>query len=247
MFTNGFKYIRDFYHMNPNRVVQSVFDTAYAQFGRERFNVVSGAKMTHILTHCGTTLLDVGCGPGAYLQALHMKGIQADGVEGNPLFAEQAAECGAKIFIIDLDQSGLSEISEDAYDTVIALDVIEHLHSPEKVLKEMVRVAKKNILISVPAEAPPELSGLGFVYASYQDPTHLRYYTPESLHKLLRDAGVFNISISPVFRVKPLLTHLFSPRWYPILNLLNRLLAHFITPQADWSVLLAVGYKNPGH
>jgi ubiquinone/menaquinone biosynthesis C-methylase UbiE len=232
--------------MKNQSIIQSTKDDAYARFGRGRFDVVSGSKLSRILTHAGQSILDVGCGPGAYIRTLRERGYQVDGVEGNDIMADEAMTTGATIYRSDLDEKGLSFIEDNSYDTVICLDVLEHLYHPSVTLRELVRVSKKNVIVSVPAEVPSELSQTGLTYAAYLDPTHLRYYTPQKLRSDLSVSGLRNIDIHSTFSVQPILTHLFPLRLRPLIRLLNTVLLHMIKPETNWSVLLGVGYKTAG-
>ena len=49
---------------------------------------------------------------------------------------------------IDLEQP--LTIENDAFDIVVALDVLEHLDNPHRALREFYRVARKTVLISLP-------------------------------------------------------------------------------------------------
>lgn len=47
-------------------------------------------------------------------------------------------------------EEGLPQIKDNAYDIVVALDVLEHLENAHLVLKEMIRVARKAVFVSLP-------------------------------------------------------------------------------------------------
>ena len=222
----------------------STHDSAYADFGRGRFDIVSGSKMSRIVAHAGTSILDVGCGPGVYIRALREQGYYVDGVEGNVTMAKEAQKTGAQIYQNDLDVDALSFLPDNSYDTTICLDVLEHLQHPLNLLGDLVRVAKKNVIVSVPAKTPDDLSQAGLVYAAYIDPTHLRYYSPQELRSAMQDVGLQNIEILPTFGIKSINEYLFPKHIKPLMRLLNRIFAHLMVPEANWSVLLGIGYKN---
>ncbi len=55
------------------------------------------------------------------------------------------------IIKIDLNEEKLKlPFNDKEFDYVFCLEVLEHIHSPYKVLSELKRVSKKNIIISVP-------------------------------------------------------------------------------------------------
>lgn len=47
-------------------------------------------------------------------------------------------------------EDGLPDFLDDSFDVVVALDVLEHLEHCHLVLEEMIRVAKKAVIISLP-------------------------------------------------------------------------------------------------
>ena len=95
------------------------------------------------------SVLDVGCGDGLLLQMLAQKGIQAQGVDISDVAVK---ECNKKGFTVQKNDftTDLLPFEKGSFDTVIALDVLEHVYNPEKLLSEMNRVSKSNIVISVP-------------------------------------------------------------------------------------------------
>lgn len=100
------------------------------------------------LTPAGTTL-DVGCGDGLLLEMLKEKSIEAQGVDISDVAVEVCTKKGFPVQKNDFTTDSLP-FGEATFETVIALDVLEHVYNPEKILSEMNRVAKSTIVISVP-------------------------------------------------------------------------------------------------
>ncbi len=99
------------------------------------------------------TVLDVGCGEGFTLKQLSDKNIgeKLEGVD----FLDTAIEIGKKIHPqLKLKQGNIYELpyGNDAFDLVLCTEVLEHLKYPEKALKELKRVTKGYVIISVPNE-----------------------------------------------------------------------------------------------
>jgi ubiquinone/menaquinone biosynthesis C-methylase UbiE len=110
-----------------------------------RFEVTAG-----LILPSAERLLDVGTGNGAFLSFLEGRSSALDlcGLERSKA-AIAASRCGAKIIEGSMDTL---PFQDRAFDTVTALEVIEHLpHAVyPRALAEMARVASRQVLISVP-------------------------------------------------------------------------------------------------
>lgn len=86
--------------------------------------------------YMGSKILDVGCGD-AIMRDLHHGSYIGVDVSGNPDLK------------IDLENETFP-FNEDSFDTVICLEVLEHLDNPHLVLSELIRVSRENLIISLP-------------------------------------------------------------------------------------------------
>ena len=142
----------------------------------------------------GQLLLDIGCGPGHIARKLGNNKIRITGVDlYNP------NNSGFDKFIqmnLDLDPWTI-DISK--YDTVLALDIIEHLSEPEKFLLslryKMTEPTTPKVIVSVP--------NIGFILVRLNllmgrfnyadrgilDITHKRFFTINSLKRMLNETG----------------------------------------------------------
>jgi len=99
------------------------------------------------------SILDVGCGEGFTLNRLkeHEIGSKLEGLE----YSKDAIELGKKTYPdIKITQGSVYELpyKDNSFDLVLCTEVLEHLDKPEIALKELVRVSKKYLVISVPNE-----------------------------------------------------------------------------------------------
>lgn len=146
----------------------------------------------------GSKVLELGCNEGYFSKTLKDKGCHVTGVE----ILEEAGKKAAKIcdaFIQgDLDASGWAQgLKDGSFDTIVAMDVLEHLRWPEKVLKETRRLlsSEGQLVLSIPniahASVILELLQGRFDYRSLGilDKTHLHFYTLQSLKSLLGSTG----------------------------------------------------------
>ena len=140
-------------------------------------------------------LLDVGCGSMPYRRLLAENITRYDGVDlFNP----------SEEIKYRLDAENLTGIPAGAYDTVIMIEVLEHLPHPWLALAEARRVLKPGgvILVSV-----PHLSRL-------HDLPHDYYrFTANGLASLLTEAGFSALEITPKGGVCSFLGHQVSTFW----------------------------------
>lgn len=99
------------------------------------------------------SVLDVGCGEGFTLNKLQEEGIgkKWEGID----FSEEAIKIGKKLYpSLDLHKGDISnlEYKNSSFDLVCCAEVLEHLKEPEDGLKELLRVSKKYLILSVPNE-----------------------------------------------------------------------------------------------
>lgn len=99
------------------------------------------------------SIIDVGAGEGFTLHRLQEKGIgkKLEGIE----YQKRAIDLGKKQYPkVVLKQGSIYELPYKAntFDLVLCTEVLEHMDDPEKALKELVRVSKKYLLLSVPNE-----------------------------------------------------------------------------------------------
>lgn len=108
-----------------------------------------------------SSILDVGAGEGFTLEYLRTQAIgkSHEGID----FLKKAIDLGHKIHPdLTLKRASIYELpyKDNSFNLVLSTEVLEHLEDPEKGLKELVRVSKKYLLLSVPNEPIFMLSNL---------------------------------------------------------------------------------------
>jgi len=92
-------------------------------------------------------ILDVGAGEGALTKSLMQRGFDVEPCDLNP---EQFKIATKKCRKVDLNQP--LPYSNESFDFVVCVEVIEHLYNPWFVISELRRVLKENgkLIISTP-------------------------------------------------------------------------------------------------
>lgn len=140
------------------------------------------------------SILDAGCGEGVTLNNLHEKGIGKK-LEGFD-FLKTAVDIGNKTFPnLAIKQANIYDLSykDNSFDLVLCNEVLEHLEDPKKALKELKRVTKKYLLLSVPNE--PYFMMAQFFRGRHlsrfgNHPEHIQHWTSSGFKKFVESQGL---------------------------------------------------------
>jgi SAM-dependent methyltransferase len=142
--------------------------------------------------HLGEDVLEVGCGLGNFTVLMAARGHRVTGIDIDPAYVETARKrlagfAGVYVACGDATAADWSE----RFDTVVALDVVEHIEDDCAFLARLARVLKPGgkLVVKVPA-APSLMSTLDRVVG------HHRRYDKRSLNETFRAAGLAPLSLS---------------------------------------------------
>ena len=142
---------------------------------------VDAALVEFAAVRAGQRVLDLGCGLGGYTKALAGRGFEAVGLDVQPEYIERAREHGVSAETYDGRRIPLED---DSVDTVVALEVIEHVADPQLFRREAGRVARRNVLLSTP-NATQGFGSVPVEFSHMLDTDHKRAYTVASLREEL--------------------------------------------------------------
>lgn len=151
--------------------------------------------------HPGATLLDVGCGNGAFLQLAQGAGWSAQGIDFDGAAVATARKSGLKVQQGGLE--ALQAVRSGSFHRVNLSHVLEHVHDPVRWLKELQRVTEPGGTLWLQTPNAESL-GHGLYREDWRDldpPRHLTLWTLETLTRALREAGFRTVqpSRTPVF------------------------------------------------
>lgn len=145
--------------------------------------VPSFEMLTLIDKHAGETILDIGCGHGVYGKELLKKGYRYTGIEANEEYVEEARKHVHALCM----QAEKLEFPDKSFDTVILLEVLEHLEDPYTALSEILRVTRENLIVSVPNISPmKECVEYNVVMHHFLESTHVNFFTKNMLERFLK-------------------------------------------------------------
>jgi ubiquinone/menaquinone biosynthesis C-methylase UbiE len=186
--------------MNPettSAMPQGPRDTNKWYLGVDPLTQVDTKLSDYVYEHGGQELLDLGCGLGGYAKVLADRGRKVTAVDVNPEYVAIAASLGIDARLGDGVRIPLPDKSVD---TVYMIEVLEHIPNPESVLGELRRVARENIIFTVP-NCTQQLSA-GMTFTHMLDADHKNFFTFESLRALLMRefASVDVVQVEPLDR-----------------------------------------------
>ena len=147
----------------------------------------------------GLRVLDVGCAAGAMGAAMLAEGAaEVAGIEVHPPAAALARGRLNAVYGFDLDRSPELPYPDGYFDVITFADVLEHLRDPAAALRHLRRWLSDSgrIVCSIPnvrhesVLLPLLVDGRwDYLDAGILDRTHLRFFTVDSMLRLLREAG----------------------------------------------------------
>lgn len=140
------------------------------------------------------SVLDVGCGEGFTLARLQKEkiGKSFEGIE----YDESAIELGKKLYPrLEITKGDIYKLpfKDNSFDLVVCTEVLEHLEHPKKAYKELIRVSKKYILLSVPNEpffTWQRLVRFQNIFHLGAHPEHIQHWTIPAFTKFIHVRGV---------------------------------------------------------
>jgi 2-polyprenyl-3-methyl-5-hydroxy-6-metoxy-1,4-benzoquinol methylase len=167
--------------------------------GRQDFNPWphSPSVKALALVHSGEVVLDVGCAGGHMARELIKKGCTVHGVEIDPAAAERARQVCASVVVGDLDNLESLPFQSAMFDTILTLDVLEHLRRPDRAVAMLKGLLKPGgrMICSIPNVARIEhrlallLGRFDYGVGGALSKGHLRFFTRDTARQMLEEAG----------------------------------------------------------
>jgi 2-polyprenyl-3-methyl-5-hydroxy-6-metoxy-1,4-benzoquinol methylase len=244
----SFKELKKLYEEEYNFGGES--ETLYTEL-RERFLFcvlyrlwinIDGDISFHSRTGSGR-LLDVGCNEGRGLQIYAANGFQVEGLELNENAAATARRTGFVVhtcLISDLDPA-------IPFNIAVLSNVLEHSLSPKEMLRDVHRTLARDgqVWVSCPNSRSWLRSIFGRRWINWHVPFHISHFCPETLARLLTDAGFVEIEIRQIspalWATQSLIAYLFARPGEktkqlrnPFLTLFLMLFARFVLSPLLW-------------
>lgn len=179
-------------HTNTaNNVTDALYKLARQATLRWKINLITHYNKTNT-----TTLLDYGCGTGAFLHHAKKRGWQITGVEPSKHARTQAQHLTQAPIA-----ESLAEVSATHLSIITLWHVLEHIHLLHETLDQLQEklAPTGTIFIAVPNHRSHDAQHYKEFWAAYDVPRHLWHFTRNDMAKLL---SAHNLTIKDVVPMK---------------------------------------------
>ncbi len=160
------------------------------------FRTESGELFEGFPIHAEDHVLDVGCGDGPYIDFCAHRGAEVTFAD---IDAEKVSQVEARLkgsparavhpLVCDANPLPLPDSSVDK---IIAMEVMEHVESPERFLAELFRVGKPGALylLTVPGAVSESVQKSLAPSAYFQRPNHINVFTEQEFESAVTASGL---------------------------------------------------------
>lgn len=148
-------------------------------------------------------ILDIGCGNGSVASRLAEEGHDVTAVDASPDGIEIARSAFPKVRfeVCSVYDDSVLAIAGDAIESIVAIEVIEHLFYPKKLFEQSYRILRPGgrLVVSTPYHGYLKNLAISLVngwdrhFRVDWDGGHIKFFSKVTLARMARDAG-FHIS-----------------------------------------------------
>jgi len=144
------------------------------------------------------TILDIGCGTGAFLHNMQEAGWNITGLEPDDIARSKANELYS---IAPQDPSKLFELQPGSYNAITMWHVLEHVHNLHGYLQKINELLAPGgrVFIAVPNYTSYDAAAYKEHWAAWDVPRHLYHFSPASMEQLLNKFGLKLLTCKPMW------------------------------------------------
>jgi|TARA_Y100000310_G_scaffold316658_1_gene368632 2-polyprenyl-3-methyl-5-hydroxy-6-metoxy-1,4-benzoquinol methylase len=150
---------------------------------RKRNLVTTETKM-----HRGR-ILDVGCGSGEFLHAMHRAGWEVDGIDASEVARREVSE---RYAVTLRSPEEWFAGSEEEYDVITFWHAFEHIPNPNDYLRQVTSSLRDDgtLVLGLPNWNSLDAEHYGAEWAAYDVPRHITHFTRYTMETLLERHGL---------------------------------------------------------
>ena len=160
------------------------------------YRVSRGDTMCRLLARCqASRLLDFGCGDGAFLAEMQLRGWDVAGLDTDEDSVERAIELRG--LSVELGTLPHPRWNSPRFEAITMRQSLEHVHQPLETLTAARDLLTPGgvLMVSVPNFDSLAAGWFGPDWYGLDLPRHLSHFTPRTLHAMLTKAGFERIEI----------------------------------------------------
>lgn len=177
---------------NPNPITQHLIEGFYKQLAQ----VLAAQDPIQ-------SFFEVGCGVGQSTRRIHAMLKPGQTLTASDYDSRYVEKLNSLNFPVSISQESVYSLShsDSSVDCLIMLEVLEHLDDVDQALKELTRVARRYVVVSVPHE--PIWCCLNFMRGRYwkdrgNTPGHINHWNKTRFRNLLSGYGQVKMLVSPL-------------------------------------------------
>jgi len=145
---------------------------------------INTERLNAVLENAGQSVLDVGCGNGAYVLKL------ADQYKIFGVDIQRFESWNAIPHLFSISDASRLQFEDNSFDTILSFETLEHLSEPRNALREYYRICRKNLILTVPnCDITPGMRQSLMLYYHWIDRTHVNFFNMETITEAVKEAG----------------------------------------------------------
>ena len=155
-----------------------------AETATYRLRGINPNRVHAVQQFAGEEIIDVGCGSGAYvLRFADERPIYGVDHIAYPTWTQRPG-------LFAISAADRLPFADSSTDTILSFEVLEHLSSPGRALAEYHRVARKNVIVTVPNCTITEgFRQSNLLYSHWEDRTHVNFFDLDAICALVAECG----------------------------------------------------------
>ncbi len=192
-----FPYYRSEDYISHTDETKGLIGTLYKRI--RSITLVKKRKLIEKATSKSTgSLLDVGCGTGAFVHEMQQRNWKVTGLEPDT----GARQIAKKLYDLDLkEQNELFHLPVSSFDAITLWHVLEHVHDLDGYIQQLKLLMNESgkLFIAVPNYTSLDARIYKKYWAAYDVPRHLYHFSPLSMQKLMEKNGLKIIQYRPMW------------------------------------------------
>ncbi len=173
---------RESHHGSKEKELWDYSDTKFKLFYKPILNKIG--KLTE-----KSNLLDIGCSNGAFMNAAVKCGWDSYGIELEKKSYEVARRHGLTVYTRELHKE---KFQDNFFQVITMWQVIEHLHNPYEMLKEIKRILKPGGILAI---STPNIKSIAWLllkerWNCVEPQVHLHLFQHSTLDQCAKNAGL---------------------------------------------------------